>query len=149
MAFSIRNKKGITPTPEKKTKAKKSKETIWVDVDGTLAHYTTWKGIEEVGDVIDGAVEFMKNLSELGRVGIYTTRTNAEVNKEYDTAGLVDIIKNWCDDNDIYYDEIHSSEGKPIGSAYVDDRAVSCAPEKDNNAYENALESVKGLLASE
>lgn len=146
MTFTIR-KKGLTPVEEKKKNP--NKETIWVDMDGTLAKYGKWESIENIGEPIKGAAEFTKALSEIGKVGIYTTRTNAEINTEYDVAGLVKIVQEWCDANDIYYDEIYAGEGKPIGSAYVDDRAVECAPEKDENAYADALERVKALVEEE
>ena len=126
--------------------------TVALDVDGTIAKYDTWKGIDDIGDPIPGAVEFTKKLSEIAKVLIYTTRTKVMPDrKDLSPEDLVKIIKTWLDKNGFYYDKIYSGQGKPITSAIIDDRSVECAPQKMQNpeaAYILALEKVKKLLVS-
>jgi len=54
------------------------KKSVCVDLDGVLAQYDGWKGVEHIGDPIPGAVQFTKKLQEVARVVIFTTRTNAD-----------------------------------------------------------------------
>ena len=54
---------------------KKAKEWIGVDLDGTLAEYTDWIGIEHIGKPIPPMVERVKNwLTEGKSVKIFTAR---------------------------------------------------------------------------
>ena len=39
------------------------KNTVCVDLDGTLAKYDGWKGLEHIGEPIDGSVEFTQQVN--------------------------------------------------------------------------------------
>lgn len=124
------------------------KPTVAVDLDGVLASYDGWKGVDIIGDPIPGAQDFIGCLLSSGlRVIIHTTRTNAWVNRaehngqDHLAAGgghrwrarLRLIVSNWLMQNgfpkesDDFY--VYDGPGKPIAVAYVDDRAVACAPQ--------------------
>lgn len=138
------------------------KKTVLVDVDGVLAQYDGWKGLEHFGDPIHGAVEFTKKLSEKYEVCIFTTRAHAPSNKseveknltklgfggpgataiESGEAHLSDedaqkvlnsLLVQWLDKHGFHYDRI---EGKPICVAIVDDRAIECLPQQHENPEE-------------
>jgi hydroxymethylpyrimidine pyrophosphatase-like HAD family hydrolase len=54
-----------------------SKKWIGVDLDGTLAHYTEWKGPYDIGEPIPKMMERVKNwLSEGIQVKIFTARAS-------------------------------------------------------------------------
>ena len=117
------------------------KPTICLDIDGVLASYDGWQGIEHIGSPIQGAVPFTKELAKFARIVIYTSR-----NKEYPagTEGphgaadpdhrsvlvLVEIVREWLDQHDFSYDEIYIGQGKPLAAAIIDDRAVTCRPQE-------------------
>lgn len=122
------------------------KKTVCVDLDGVLAKYDGWKGVEHIGDPIPGAVEFTKELSKIGDVVIFTTRCNPEVNKPEKAHLLVNRVEAWLDEHGFEYAHVYAGVGKPIAVAYVDDRAVTCEPQTFAlRAFRNALQAVKFL----
>lgn len=125
------------------------KKTIAVDLDGVLAQYSGWQGLEHFGRPLPYAGQFMERLKSLGHVMVYTTRTNASCHPDYSGDALVSVVKDWLDKYNIPYDRIYEGEGKPIASAYVDDRAVTCRPQDDGPhiAYDLAYDAVEELVA--
>ncbi len=118
------------------------KKTVCVDLDGVLAKYDEWEGVDHFGDPIEGAVEFTKKLGETFDVVIFTTRCNPEVNKPERPHLLVNRVREWLDKHGFHYDDIYSGEGKPIAQWYVDDRAIVCRPQDELGAelaFESAL----------
>lgn len=117
------------------------KKSIAVDVDGVLAQYDEWRGLDHIGDPIPGAVEFTKKLGERFDVIIFTTRCSEEVNGEVDKAPLlVNRVRCWLDKHGFEYDHIWSEKGKPLCLAFIDDRGIRCEPQKadDPNDVYNA-----------
>lgn len=126
-----------------------TKPTIAVDLDGVLAEYEGWAGVDSFGDALPGAREFLDSLRELGRVVIHTTRTSPDSNQGFRRDSLAARVRRWLEANDLAFDEIWTGRGKPIASAYVDDRAVSCRPQEGaaKGAYAGALKAVRALVA--
>jgi len=132
------------------------KKSICVDLDGVLARYDGWKGIEHIGDPIPGAREFMKSLASSFRVVVYSTRCKVfsegvpgpdgtpEPCRD-DVSRLVAIVKTWLDKHGFAYNEVYADQGKPFAIAYVDDRAAVCEPQKSEVAFEMALGRVWDL----
>ena len=116
----------------------KRRKVIAVDVDATLAKYDGWKGVNNIGDPISGALEFVRKLSKFADILIYSTRTNSELNK-LPAEKLRDILQVWLDKWGFTYNDIWIGQGKPICDAIVDDRGVSCRPQEDEQAYNNAV----------
>lgn len=111
------------------------KKTVAVDLDGVLARYDGWRGIDHIGEPIPGARAFVRVLREQFEVVIFTTRCNTKLNRE--GANLLrNRIRDWLDQHGFEYDDIHTDQGKPAAVAYVDDRAVECRPE----SYENPID---------
>lgn len=123
-------------------------KTVAVDLDGTLAQYDGWKGVDHFGPPIDGAREFLRGLQDMGvRILIYTTRTNFSVNGGNLTVlHLVDLVERYLQEHDLPFDEVYAGEGKPLCAAIVDDRAVSCRVQDNPAAYQLALRDVKALV---
>lgn len=119
------------------------KERVCVDLDGTLADYSKgWQGVRKIGDPLPGAQAFLDRLSKFAHIVIFTTRCCVAVNgdKENITAEEVrTIVQEWLDAHQLAWDEVYIGQGKPIASAYIDDRAISCTPQDDARAYQSAL----------
>jgi len=79
------------------------KKTVCVDMDGVLATYHGWRGVEEIGDPLPGAVEFTKKLAEKFDIVIFTTRCNPEINKPEAAHLLVNRVKDWLDKHGFVY----------------------------------------------
>jgi len=124
------------------------KKEIGVDLDATLAKYDGWKGLDVIGDPLDGAVEFTKRLSTICNVVIFTTRGNASLNDRDNRTPkqLKQLLKTYLDKHGFSYTDIWVGQGKPPYAAFVDDRAVECRPQDDDTAYETAFQKVKGLI---
>ncbi len=107
------------------------KKAVAVDLDGVLAEYDGFKGIDVIGDPIPGAREFMKKLKEAGAwLIIHTCRVSEIIEGDEKFANnlaikkRVEIVWRWLCKHDIPCDEIWAKRGKPYAVAYVDDRAV-------------------------
>lgn len=133
------------------------KPTVCVDFDGVIARHDDWKGIEHFGEPIEGAREFLVELSKFARIVVFTCRTNLELNsKECQARGwrtadyLAELVGRWLREHEMPFDEVYSGQGKPVASAYVDDRAVWCNPTKITSqaslcSFDMAMHHVKWL----
>ena len=128
------------------------KPTVCLDLDGVLVDRTYARGGETLGDPIDGAVEFTRALAEQADIVIHTARLANRPAGASDGAAqaeqrrIEERIRAWLDQHGFAYKEIALAVGKPIASAYVDDRGVSCRPLDDGpRAFEEALAAVRRL----
>ena len=133
--------------PESKRSFKRNgRAKVCVDLDGVLATRTSGASI---GPPVDGAIEFTRSLALHSDIIIYTARFSTTTGKERTHSAIDALSKrigNWLDKHGIEYHSIHSAGGKPIASAYVDDRAVSCTPLDDGvAAFDAALIAVDKL----
>ena len=151
------------PAPEKKdrpatTVTRKQRPRVCLDLDGVLAQYDGWKGLDFTGQPIPGAVEFTRKLSELADIVIFTSRCCVEGHRDAlneptrpasDLAPrLAHNVRYWLEKYDFTFAEIYVGQGKPFASAYIDDRAVSCTPQTVPQAYSDALERVRQLCGN-
>lgn len=117
------------------------RKTVAVDLDGVLARYSGWGGVEEIGQPIEGARNFLAGLIEEYKVVIHTTRCNPDPFNEgenrIEPEKAKEIIENWLDEHRMPYDRVFIGRGKPIAVAYVDDRAVYCRPQTARNSRES------------
>lgn len=113
-------------------------KTVAVDLDGVLAKYDGWKGIDHVGDPVPGAKEFIEELCKEFSVIIYTTRCR----ESKGIARVVGWLIEWNFPKEV---TVWTEGGKPLAVAYIDDRAVTCRPQEDSNAFRTALEQVRKL----
>ena len=131
-------------TKKKTTRKKKRTKSICIDLDGVLAKYDGWKGLEHFGDPLPGAIEFTKKMVKTYRVIIFSSRTHEE--KDRDLGEAVKLVGAWLDRHGFAYDEIYTGAGKPFASAYVDDRGVSCRPQENGaKAFEVASIQIEKL----
>ena len=146
------------PAPKRSAAARKrrfsgaGRPTVCLDLDGVLVDRTYARGGEELGDPIDGAVEFTRALAEQADIVIHTARlggrsTGASAGAaQAEQRRIEERIRAWLDQHGFAYKEIAMDVGKPIAAAYVDDRGVSCRPMDDGpRAFEEALAAVRRL----
>jgi len=94
---------------------------VCIDLDGTIAHYTEWKGETKFGDPIEGVQDALKRLRAEGwKIIIYTTRSN------------IKLVTKYLNTHHIPFDHLNENPeqpenaigGKPIANAYIDDRGI-------------------------
>ncbi len=136
------SQKSKRPRPKPKTR---HRSAVCVDLDSVLARYDGWRGIEKIGEPIAGAREFLTEVKKKFRVIVYTARINAESLRGDEIARLKNHIERWLNENSLPFDEVYTGFGKPLAVAFVDDRAVTCRPQEDTDAFENALAAIAKL----
>ncbi|MCW8132430.1 MAG: hypothetical protein KIS92_18930 [Planctomycetota bacterium] len=127
-----------------KTVVSRRRPRVCVDLDGVLAAYDGWKGIDFTGAPLPGAVEFTRALSEFAEVVVFTTRCAVEPHRDElreptrpasDLAPrLVHQVRYWLEKYKFTFDDVYVGQGKPIAHAYIDDRAVRCVPQHEGHA---------------
>lgn len=143
-------KRTLTPAPApKKLEPATRKPRVCLDLDGVLAQYDRWKGIDHIGDPIPGALEFTKKLAKIAEIVIFTSRCAQDVAEgSRITPGQLRIhVIEWLEKNKFPYSDVYVGQGKPRAAAFIDDRAVACSPQNDNKAFDNALELTRLLVA--
>ncbi|MBK7707712.1 MAG: hypothetical protein IPJ30_18665 [Acidobacteria bacterium] len=121
------------------------RSAVCVDLDSVIARYDGWRGMEKIGEPISGSREFLTEIRKKYRVIVYTSRINAESVRGDEVARLKNHIERWLNENALPFDEVYTGFGKPLALAFVDDRAVSCRPQEDAEAFENALKAIGEL----
>lgn len=120
-----------------------NKPSVCVDLDGTLAYYTSWKSMEgRIGKPRPGAREFLENLWKETKVIIFTARLSEDYNNSY----TCEMIKTWLDEHNMMWDEIYIGRGKPVCEAFVDDRAVAIPKNPIETDFDKALDKVRRFL---
>ncbi len=144
--------KPLAEVPVKKLKAeRKRKPRVALDLDGVLATYETWQGFEHIGAPLPGALEFVRELYEIADIVIFTSRCSTDTGGEYDPPSLspgqlrIHVI-DWLEKHEFPYTDVYIGQGKPRVSAFIDDRAVSCSPQANPAAFDDALGNVRTIL---
>lgn len=97
-----------------------AKRIIAVDLDGTLAHYDGWKGIEHIGPVIPEVANAMERAQAEGaEVHLFTAR----VSDPEDAAEAHQVISKWAEANHFNFASITAVKHK-FFSEFWDDRAI-------------------------
>lgn len=120
------------------------KKSICVDIDGVLAQYEQWRGVDHFGDVMPGAKQFLERLRDEYEIVIFTCRCTKGMSGREEPHLLANRVREWLEKNELPYDDIYVGQGKPIASYYIDDRGINCNPQENPMAYEMVLEQVLG-----
>lgn len=140
-----------TASTAKTTVQAKQKPRVCVDLDGVLAKYDRWRGAEHIGAPVPGALEFARELAKVADIIIFSSRCSEDRIRSDDGYSLspaqmrIHII-DWLEKHNFPYTDVFIGQGKPRVAAFIDDRAVQCSPQKDKEAFDSALASVKTLL---
>lgn len=139
----------LVPAPApKKRDVLTRKPRICVDLDGVLAQYDKWKGVDHIGEPVPGALEFAKQLAKIAEIVIFTSRCAQDVLEgSRITPGQLRIhVIEWLEKHKFPYTDVYTGQGKPRAAAFIDDRAVTCSPQSDPDAFANALGQTKSLV---
>ncbi len=122
------------------------KPTVCVDLDGVLADRSYTRGKTRIGDPIDGAVDFTRELAEFADIIILTSRFSG-LKGDRDIAKLEEAIRQWLDKHHFSYTRVWTESAKPPAQAYIDDHGVYCCPAKEGiSAFETAMTATRALL---
>ncbi len=143
------------PTPKaiiaKKGKPRSLKPRICVDLDGVLAKYTHWQGLDHIGEPIPGALKFAKKLAKHADLVIFTSRCSHDSGNDPDMVDLspgqmrIRVI-DWLEKHKFPFADVYIGQGKPRALAFIDDRGVSCSPQRDEAAFDRAFDETLGLI---
>jgi len=135
----------------KKSSPPAKKPRVCVDLDGVLAEYDGWHGLDRIGQPLPGALEFAKSLAEIADIVVFTSRCSEDVGNDVMNTRLspgrmrIKVIE-WLEHHKFPFADVYVGRGKPRVAAFIDDRAVNCSPQKDKNAFKLALADTKLLL---
>jgi hypothetical protein len=136
------------PSVPRKTKTAPTRSRVCVDLDGVLAKYDKWRGIDHFGSPVPGSLEFMKKLAKFADITVFTSRCAQDV-LEGSTLlpGQLRVrVIAWLEEHGFPYTDVYIGQGKPRAAAFIDDRAVHCSPQKDKKAFEEALKKTRALV---
>jgi Protein of unknown function (DUF4065) len=135
-------------TKAKSTGAKRPR--VCVDLDGVLAKYESWRGLDHIGAPIPGALEFANALAQVADIIIFSSRCSLDAGgdtRSRISPGRLKVrVIDWLEKYKFPYADVYVGQGKPRAAAFVDDRAVNCMPQKDPAAFTSALDSVHSIL---
>src|SRR5687767_6586986 len=97
------------PSAPRKTKTEPTRRRVCVDLDGVLAKYDRWKGVDHFGKPIPGALEFMQKLAKISEITIFTSRCAQDVlDGSRITPGQLGVKLAAClEDNAFRYPEVY------------------------------------------
>lgn len=128
----------------------KEKPRVCVDLDGVLAKYDGWKGVEKIGAPLPGALEFMQSLAEIAEIIIFTSRCSVDKGQRQTgrtSPGQAKIrVIDWLEKNKFPFTDVYVGQGKPLASVFIDDRGINCSPQSDPEAFSKTLESTREML---
>ena len=97
--------------------------TICVDFDGTLAVQGKWRGYQHIGAPIMSVIKKIRRAKRRGvKIVIHSCRVSTLDNRIH--LESIDVMRKWLKDNDVPFDEIWCSSGKPYADMYIEDRAA-------------------------
>ena len=148
---TVKTEKPKRAVDRKRSFKRTGKATVCVDLDGVLAQNTGATNLSEIGEPVDGAVEFTRDLAKIADVVVLTSRLSHDKPGDGNSAEqrkMLVRIEDWLNEHGFAFDRVHSGQGKPPASAYIDDRGVSCRPMDDGvAAFEAALAQTQHLCS--
>lgn len=148
-----KSSKATAKLPAKKTAnngARKNKPRVCVDLDGVLATYDRWRGPEHIGAPIPGALRFAQALAAFADIIIFTSRCSEDLAHQRGIAADPSRVRlriiDWLDHHGFPYTDVYTGRGKPLASAFIDDRAVPCSPQSDPDSFARTLVTVRRFI---
>jgi len=144
----IKRKATLVPAPAPKKPVGTQKARVCVDLDGVLAQYDKWRGIDHIGDPVPGALAFAKQLSKIASITVFSSRCAQDVLEgSRITPGQLRVkVIEWLEKHKFPYTDVYIGQGKPRAAAFIDDRGVHCDPQNDEDAFKEALSATKRLI---
>ena len=144
-----KKKAALVPAPAPKKREVTRKPRVCLDLDGVLAQYDKWRGVDHIGDPIPGALEFAKKLAKFSEITVFTSRCAQDVLEgSRITPGQLRVkVIEWLEKHKFPYTDVYTGQGKPRAAAFIDDRGVNCNPQTNPDAFETALGLTRLLVA--
>lgn len=129
---------------------------VAIDLDGVLAYYNGWKGIDHIGEPTDGALRLCEQLIEDGHeIIVHTVRTNpiinnkelsdVEASNDYHAMWLSNKIYAWLKKHNFPSKiTVWDNFGKPQADLYIDDKAFVVLKNRGFNFQ--TIQAIKALL---
>jgi hypothetical protein len=121
---------------------------IAVDFDGVCSKFVD-STYQTIGDPVDGAIDILANLRELGwYIVLWSSRTNAMTKEELSQAPseypklMMDMI-DWLERYNFPYDEIWMGGQKPPCAYFIDDRAISFDEKRSDLGWVNVFNQIQ------
>jgi hypothetical protein len=146
---SKKTRSTLKAAPGPKKKPVTAKPRVCVDLDGVLAQYDKWKGLDHIGDPVPGALQFAKQLAKVAEIVVFTSRCAQDVleGSRITPAQLRIYVIEWLEKHKFPFTDVYTGQGKPRAAAFIDDRAVHCDPQNDKDAFTEALGRTRTLVA--
>lgn len=143
-----RLKKTLISAPGPRRREVMRKPRVCLDLDGVIAQYDQWKGVDYIGDPVPGALEFTKALAKIAEITVFTSRCAQDVleGSRISPGQLRIKVIEWLEKHKFPYTDVYTGQGKPRAAAFIDDRAVHCSPQNDDQAFAASLAAVKSLI---
>ena len=127
----------------KDTHSESGKSWIGFDLDGTLAEYEGWSGIEHIGKPVKRMCDLAKKLHNDGKIiKIFTARVAPRKDKS-DVGKAKACIEKWCEENLGFVPPITYEKDALMETLY-DDRAVQVIPNTGIEIEEAARQAKPG-----
>jgi len=125
--------------------------TFAVDLDGTLAPWDKNGNYskEDFEPPYPGAKDFLRALSSIGGVIIFTARCNEDLHGGEPIFLQERRVENYLKLHGLPFDKVWVDKGKPVADVYFDDRGFRLRPADarlPEEAYIEALSKIKSLL---
>lgn len=149
----VRKKQKVsTQSKARRSTVAKRKPRVCLDLDGVLAKYEGWRGMDHIGTPLPGALEFAWSLAQFSDIIIFTSRCSQDGGGEERSRvspGQMKIrIIDWLEKYKFPYTDVYVGQGKPRAAAFIDDRAVRCSPQTDKDAFSKALASTRSVVST-
>jgi hypothetical protein len=144
-----KKKATLVPAPAPKKREVTRKPRVCLDLDGVLAQYDKWRGVDHIGDPIPGALEFTRELAKIAEIVIFTSRCAQDIAEgSRITPGQLRIhVIEWLEKHKFPFTDVYTGQGKPRAAAFIDDRGVNCNPQINKDAFSTAIELTRVLVA--
>jgi hypothetical protein len=138
----------VRPAVQKPTTGVTRRPRVCVDLDGVLAHYEGWQGADNIGLPLPGALEFATALAEIADIIIFTSRCSSDHSLFGNASpGQAKIrVIDWLEKNKFPFTDVYVGQGKPLASAFIDNRGINCDPQADPKAFAATLKSTREML---
>ncbi|MBO6031810.1 MAG: hypothetical protein J6Q22_10180 [Prevotella sp.] len=132
----------------KDTHGDKGEKWIGFDLDGTLAEYDGWKGIEHIGKPIKPMCDLIKKLHSEGKLVKILTARVAPRKDGADATLARQYIRKWCVENLGFVPEITHEKDSLMEKLY-DDRVVQVIPNTGIPIEDASREMLSGRKSAE
>lgn len=146
----------LKPKPARSAQArnrqvKPTRPRVCVDLIGVLAERRDEGDADDLGDPIEGAVAFTRDLAEFADILIRTAPPGADAPSS-SSATKAKIrkaesrVRDWLDTHGFSYVDVAVIDRGPVACAFVDERGLSCRPmQEGSQAFDQAVAAVRRL----